>query len=58
MKSIEVERVKQYNREEFLPKCETSKSFVKLLKQKHLTLKNIESIKSLGYQVIIKGEVL
>lgn len=52
---IEVSRVKQYGRVEYQPECESAKGFARLLKQKHLTIEDIERIKELGYCVTLKG---
>jgi hypothetical protein len=44
-----VSTVQQYGREEYRPECETSKHFAELLGQKHLTRRNIDTIKKMGF---------
>lgn len=52
---MEVSRIKQYGRDEYKPECEVSRKFTELLKQKVLTIKDIEKIKQLGYRVLLKS---
>lgn len=58
VKRLEVTPVSSYGKREFRPECAASRLFVELLGQKHLTERNVETIKKLGYEVRLKGGVL
>lgn len=47
-----------YNNTLYVPECETSKAFCKLLKQKTLTAENLEVLKELGYEIKTKEKQL
>ena len=48
---LEVAMYKPYGQETFYPKCEVSRLFAKLLRQKTLTRRDLEGIKKLGYTI-------
>lgn len=45
---------KPYGNETIIPECETSRLFAELLEQKTLTRKDVERIKKLGYEIVVK----
>lgn len=51
MKTLIVSVIEYYGRETIKPECDLSKMFAELLKQKTLTRRDIEIIKSLGYEI-------
>lgn len=58
MKTLLVTEVPAYGKKEFKPDCDLSRKFAELLRQKHLTERNVEVIKSLGFSFEVKGRVL
>lgn len=57
-KTLEVERSNSHGKLKFRPQNPLAQKFCDLLGQKSLTLKNLEDIKSLGYSITTKLEIL
>lgn len=52
--SITVEIKSVYGEQKIYPVCELAKIFASMVGQKTLTLGNIDHIKSLGFEVLVK----
>lgn len=57
-KTLEVEKSQTMGKLKFRPQNDLANKFCSLLKQKSLTLQNLEDIKGLGYTVVTKAEKL
>lgn len=55
---LRVKKTIYFSNDTFIPDCETSRLFTKVLGQKLLSIQNLNRFKEIGYTILIEGKEL